>query len=90
MAAAGEQLANRLACLTCHRAEGGGTAPSFVKLYGSTVRLANGETALANEGYLRESILQPQRQIVKGYPTTMPTFQGQVNEEQMMQLDRIH
>jgi cytochrome c oxidase subunit 2 len=38
--------------------------------------LANGETALANEGYLRESILQPQRQIVKGYPTTMPTFQG--------------
>jgi cytochrome c oxidase subunit 2 len=76
MAAAGEQLANRLACLTCHRAEGGGHRAVVRQTLRIDGVLANGETALANEGYLRESILQPQRQIVKGYPTTMPTFQG--------------
>ena len=41
---------------------------------------------MADDGYIRESILTPQMKIVAGYQPLMPTFQGQVNEEGVMGL----
>ncbi|HEX9371388.1 MAG TPA: cytochrome c oxidase subunit II [Roseiflexaceae bacterium] len=86
MAAAGQQLFTSLGCSGCHRMDGSGPGPSLVGIYGKTVHLQGGATAVADEGYIRNSILLPQSQIVAGYGPIMPSFQGQVSEEQILQL----
>lgn len=86
MVAAGEKLFNAIACGTCHKAEGGGRGPSLAGLYNKTVELEGGKTVIADEGYIRESILLPQAKIVKGYKPIMPTFQGQLEEDEVLQL----
>jgi len=83
---AGEKLFTQLACVTCHIANGTGRAPSLNGVYGGTVRLADGTTVIADEAYIRESILQPKAKIVAGYQPVMPTFQGLVTEEQILNL----
>jgi cytochrome c oxidase subunit II len=86
MAERGERLFNQLGCVTCHLHDGSGRCPSLVGLYNEPVVLATGETVIAEEGYLRESILQPNAKIVMGYQPIMPTYQGQVSEEGLLQL----
>lgn len=83
---AGAQLFNDLACVNCHHPDGSGRCPSLVNVYGSTVRLADGGTVKADEAYIRESILNPAAKVVQGYQPLMPTFQGQVTEEQVVDL----
>jgi cytochrome c oxidase subunit II len=92
-AAVGETLADRgaqlfvqFACHTCHMAEDQQRGPVLNGLFGSRVRLASGETVIADAAYIRESILNPQAKIVEGFPPIMPTFQGQVSEEQLLAL----
>ncbi len=82
-AAAGERLFTQFACNTCHIANGTGRAPSLNGLFGANVLLADGSTVVADEAYIRESILQPKAKIVAGYQPVMPTFQGLVTEEQI-------
>ena len=84
--AAGEKLFSEKACLTCHLANGTGRAPSLNGMYGAKVLLADGTTVIADEAYIRESILQPNAKIVAGYQPLMPTFQGQLTEEQILAL----
>jgi len=55
-------------------------------LFGHTVHLQGGATAVADEAYIRESIVNPQAKVVDGFLPIMPTFQGMVNEEQLLQL----
>jgi cytochrome c oxidase subunit 2 len=55
-------------------------------VFGSKVQLTTGETVTADEAYVRESILNPGAKIVAGYQNIMPTFQGQVTEEDLLQL----
>jgi len=55
-------------------------------VFGSQVRLMDGRTVVADENYLRESIVNPQAKVVLGYQPIMPTFQGTVSEENLMQL----
>jgi len=86
LASAGEKLFNDLACVTCHRADTGARGPALDGLFGRPVTLANGGAVNADEGYLRESIVQPSAKIVQGYQPIMPTFQGLVTEEQIVQL----
>jgi cytochrome c oxidase subunit II len=85
-AAAGQKLFNSLACNTCHREEPGGRGPSLVGLFGKQERLDNGSTVTVDDAYVRESILTPNAKVVAGYQADMPTFQGLVTEEQVMQL----
>ncbi len=85
-ASAGEKLFTQLACATCHIANGTGRAPSLNGLYGAKVLLADGSTVTADEAYIRESIVQPKAKIVAGYQPVMPTFQGLVTEEQILNL----
>ena len=85
-ASAGEKLFTQLACVTCHLANGTGRAPSLNGVYGAKVLLADGTTVLADDAYIRESILQPKAKIVAGYQPVMPTFQGLVSEEQILNL----
>jgi cytochrome c oxidase subunit II len=83
MAEAGAQLYEQYACITCH---GTGKGPPFVNLYNSMVKLTTGQTVVADDAYLRESILFPSSQIVEGYPEIMPTFKGQLSEDQVLDL----
>jgi cytochrome c oxidase subunit 2 len=86
-AAAGQQMFESLGCASCHGANAeGGRGPALLGLYGNNVALNNGQTALADEGYVRESILNPQAKIVTGFGPIMPSFQGQLSEEQLLQL----
>lgn len=82
----GEQLFQKYACNTCHTEAGGARGPSLTNLIGHEVVLATGETVIADEQYLRESILDPRAKLVQGYEPIMPSFQGQISEEQVLQL----
>jgi cytochrome c oxidase subunit II len=82
----GEKLFADKACNTCHLADGKGRAPSLNGLYDAKVQLADGSTVLADDAYIRESILAPNAKIVAGYQPLMPSFQGQLTEEQILSL----
>jgi len=82
--AAGEKLFSDLACNTCHMPNGRG--PVLQGIFGKSVELQGGGTVTADEAYIRESIVNPQAKVVAGFQPIMPTFQGLVTEEQLMQL----
>jgi cytochrome c oxidase subunit 2 len=82
MAQSGEKLFATFSCNTCH----GQRAPTLAGLYGRKVQLQDGSTLIADEDYIRESILNPSAKITAGYPPIMPTYAGQISEEQVMQL----
>ena len=82
----GRKLFEDLACANCHKPDGSGRCPPLVGVYGSTVPLAGGGSVRADEAYIRESILNPQAKIVAGFQPIMPTFQGLVTEEGVLQL----
>jgi cytochrome c oxidase subunit II len=84
MAAAGAHLYQQMGCAMCHAAKS--LAPSLEGVFGSSVQLQGGATVLADEGYIRESIVNPLAKIVAGYAPIMPTFQGQLSEEELTQL----
>ena len=86
MAERGDKLFHDLACANCHRPDGSGRGPSLEGLYGMTVELEGGTKVVADDDYIRESILSPQAKVVKGYQPIMPTFQGLVTEDQLLQL----
>jgi cytochrome c oxidase subunit 2 len=82
----GKLLFEQLACANCHKNDNSGRCPSLSGLFGKDVELTGGGKVKADEGYIRESILQPQAKIVAGYDPIMPTFTGLVNEDQVVQL----
>ncbi len=86
MADAGAKLFQDLACSTCHLETTQGTCPVLKGAYGKPVRLQGGGTVTMDDAYIRESILNPQAKIVEGFQPVMPTFQGLVTEEQVLQL----
>jgi cytochrome c oxidase subunit 2 len=84
--AAGEKLFTDLACITCHTNDATARGPVLTNLFGHQVQLQNGSTVVADEAYIRESIVNPQAKVVAGFQPIMPTFQGLVSEEQLLQL----
>ncbi len=86
-AKAGAELFQRFGCAACHLTEAQGRCPSLRYVFGRPVPLEDGRTVMADEAYIRESILVPNAKIVKGYPRdVMPSFQGQIDEAGLMQL----
>jgi cytochrome c oxidase subunit 2 len=81
-AAAGEKLFTSWGCSACH----GQRAPTMAGLYLTQVPLDDGSTVLADDDYLRESIIEPAAKVVAGYPAIMPSYRGQLTEEQIMDL----
>jgi cytochrome c oxidase subunit 2 len=84
--AAGEKLFSDLNCNTCHRTDTQGRGPMLTNLFGKQVELQGGGVVTADESYIRESIVLPQAKIVAGFQPVMPTFQGLVTEDQLLQL----
>src|SRR5216683_1344048 len=86
-AVAGQQLYQSLGCVSCHGPNGeGGRGPTLAGLFGRQTLLSTGQTVRADEAYIRESIINPQAKLVAGFGPIMPTFQGQVSEDQLVQL----
>lgn len=86
MAQAGEKLFTDLACATCHKANTSGRGPTLIGLYGKAVSLEGGGAVEADEAYIRESIVNPRTKMVAGFQPLMPTFQGLISEEGLLQL----
>ncbi len=88
LSVAGERLFRRLGCTNCHSPEARGRTrgPLLAGLFGKPVPLQDGKIVTADEAYIRESILNPRAKIVAGYAPEMPTFQGQVTEENLLEL----
>jgi len=87
MAELGERVFQQYGCVTCHVLDQQGRVPSLRNVFGKPVQLDDGQTVLADESYIRESILNPNAKIVKGYHRDiMPVFQGQIGEESLLQL----
>ena len=84
LVAAGQALFIRLGCDGCHGGRGTVRAPSLVGLYGSPVPLSDGTTVIADDRYLRDSILEPGKQVVASYQPVMPSFQGQISESDLI------
>jgi cytochrome c oxidase subunit II len=82
----GEQLFVSYDCASCHESGRRQRCPNLGGLYGTQVALENGQSVLFDEAYIRESILDPRAKIAKGFPPVMPTFRGQLSEEQILAL----
>ena len=84
--AAGAKLFQSQGCASCHQEGATQRGPSLVGIFGHEVKLQGGGTVMVDDAYLRESIVLPQAKIVDGFLPIMPTFQGLVSEEQLLQL----
>jgi cytochrome c oxidase subunit II len=79
----GETLFEQLGCSTCHRFDIQGRGPNLKGIFGNPVQLQDGRTVQADDNYVRESVLNPTAKVVSGFQPIMPSFQGQVSEEQL-------
>jgi cytochrome c oxidase subunit II len=87
LAEQGQALFQQNGCATCHLLDQQGRCPILRGLYNKPVQLSDGRTVLADDAYLRESILDPNAKIVAGFePNVMPNFKGQLSEENVIQL----
>jgi cytochrome c oxidase subunit 2 len=82
----GRALFLKFQCITCHSANAEARAPVLEGLYKRTVTLRNGRRVVADRAYLRESILYPEAKVVQGWEPIMPTFKGQVDEDDLIKL----
>jgi cytochrome c oxidase subunit 2 len=86
LAARGANLFRSLGCSGCHVRSEAVDAPPLWGVFGGPVPLSSGQVIVADEGYIRDSILLPKKAVVAGYRPIMPTFEGRVSEEQLIQL----
>jgi cytochrome c oxidase subunit II len=86
LVAAGGRLFQQLGCSGCHSQNSIARAPLLDGVYGKPVPLQSGQVVLADESYIRDSILLPQKDVVAGYAPVMPPFQGRISEEELMQI----
>jgi cytochrome c oxidase subunit II len=82
----GERLFASLGCNSCHSGEASARGPNLAKVYGSRLQMTDGSTVTANDAFLREAILNPSAHTMQGYAPIMPTYQGQVSEEGLIDL----
>lgn len=83
----GENLYSQRGCNACHSVDGSaGVGPTLKGLYGKTEELESGETVKVDENYLKESIIEPQAKMVKGYQPVMPSFKGILSDDEITSL----
>jgi cytochrome c553 len=76
-----------LACDNCHTSTTTPRGPSLIGIYGGKRPISGGETATADDAYLREAILKPATKLTAGYGPTMPEYAGQLSEEDVINLN---
>ena len=86
LALEGRKVFLKYRCISCHSATAGARAPVLEGLYGNIARLNTGRSVVADDAYIRESILDPGAKIAAGWENIMPTFRGQISEEEIYAL----
>jgi len=82
---AGQKLFQVRGCQQCHSVDGSGkTGPSLLGVYGHNQILSDGTSVVADENYIRESILEPQARVVAGFDPVMPTYQGRLSDDEIV------
>ena len=84
--AAGERLFRQYGCSGCHGLNSSVKAPLLEGIYGRQRALQDGSFQVADERYLRDSILLPQKEIRAGFKPVMPTFKGRISESEILQI----
>ena len=82
----GAKLFVQMGCTGCHGGSAVVRAPDLSGVYGRQVPVEGGGFVTADEGYLRDSILLPQKDVVAGYAPVMPSFQGVASEDDVVKL----
>ena len=91
LASQGESLYNTLGCANCHAANNNVHGPTLYGIYGKLRQFEDGSSEIADDNYLRTALINPSKQVVKGYQNIMPAYptgpeQGQLTEEQVLSL----
>ncbi|MGB7190363.1 MAG: cytochrome c oxidase subunit II [Acidobacteriaceae bacterium] len=82
----GERLFASLGCNACHSGNASARGPNLAQVYGSKIQLTSGSYTVVDDAFLRDAILNPTTHIAAGYAPIMPTYQGQVSEEGLIDL----
>jgi cytochrome c oxidase subunit 2 len=82
----GERLFASMGCNACHSGNAAARGPNLAGVYGSTLQLTSGGQAQVTDGYLRDAILNPSAHVTAGYAPIMPTYQGQISEDGLIDL----
>jgi cytochrome c oxidase subunit 2 len=82
----GERLFASMGCNQCHNGSPAARGPSLAGVYGQKLQLSNGGEVLVNDAYLRDAILNPSQHVTAGYAPIMPTYQGQISEDGLIDL----
>jgi cytochrome c oxidase subunit 2 len=82
----GERLFASMGCNACHSGSAAARGPNLAGVYGSTLQLTNGSQVQVNDAYLRDAILNPSQHVTAGFTPIMPTYQGQISEDGLIDL----
>jgi cytochrome c oxidase subunit 2 len=82
----GERLFASMGCNACHSGNAAARGPNLAGVYGSKLTLANGDQVTVNDAYLRDAILNPSQHVTAGFAPIMPTYQGQISEDGLIDL----
>jgi cytochrome c oxidase subunit 2 len=87
LSAQGEKYFHQYGCANCHHFDNQGRCPDLRNLYMRPVQISTGQTVIADDTYIRESILDPNAKIVYGFqPNIMPNFTGQLSQDEVLAL----
>jgi cytochrome c oxidase subunit 2 len=86
LAAQGAALYRQFGCSGCHGRGGTVRAPALEGLYGKRVPLSDGSLQIADERYIRDSILRPRAQVTAGYDALMPSYEGKISEDEVVKI----
>jgi cytochrome c oxidase subunit 2 len=86
MATRGEALFREYGCSGCHGQNAVVHAPNLAGLFGKPVPLADGTVTVADERYIRDSILLPLKEVAAGYEPIMPSFAGKIDDDDILDL----
>jgi cytochrome c oxidase subunit 2 len=82
----GERLFASMGCNACHSGTATARGPNLAGVFGSKLTLTNGSQVLVNEAYLRDAILNPSQHVTSGFQPIMPTYQGQISEDGLIDI----
>jgi cytochrome c oxidase subunit 2 len=82
----GERLFASMGCNSCHSGNAAARGPNLAGVYGSRLTLTDGSQVLVNDAYIRDAILNPSEHVTAGFAPIMPTYQGQISEDGLIDL----
>ncbi|MBW4037451.1 MAG: cytochrome c oxidase subunit II [Acidobacteria bacterium] len=82
----GERLFASMGCNSCHSGNAAARGPNLAGVYGSRLTLTDGSQVLVNDAYIRDAILNPSQHVTAGFAPIMPTYQGQISEDGLIDL----